>query len=380
LAQGGSVQRYGNNGKVSLDDTTYFQDPLGVDTTQDMDTSNLSFKDLLPDLRQKVQPGKTYTPGISGTLFGYKVMPPDVSPYTDEALRLQKLHPSKVGSGRGTMPPEAYAPEVKGETNKVTEPKQASLMDEEMHLADLYPPKGITSIDAEKMPPPEEKPVAAPEKDDLREYFSKGIAGLEDQKKINAYMALLSAGLGMMGGTSPYAAANIGTGAQQGVQAYMAGNKDITAQQNALMQGRLGLEKYQSLRDIQKQQAQNLAEYRQDKVANQNAERDRRILAGKESANLAQQKLAETHMKNLDEALARKEREATALAVAQEKNAFTPEQHAQIQAQAIANLHKRPDYQQLYKLRYGELPMGAQQQSSLSQADADLVNKYLKKP
>jgi hypothetical protein len=369
LAQGGSV-----------DDTTYYQDPFGVDTTQDMDTSNLSFKDLLPDLRQEVQKGKEYTPGISGTLFGYKTLPPDVGPYTDEALRLRKLHPSKVGGGRGTMPPEAYTPEVQGETNKVTEPKEKSLLDEELHLASLYPPKGVTAQDAENMPPPEEKSVAAPEKDDLREYFNKGIAGLEDQKKINAYMALLSAGLGMMSGTSPHAAANIGAGAQQGVQTYLTGNKDIATQQNALMQGRLGLEKYQSLRDIQKQQAQNLAEYRQDRLANMQADRDRKILEGKERASLGEERLALARTTRLKESLARKEAEAKALALAEEKNAFTPEQHAQIQARAIANLHKRRDYQSEYFQLYGELPMGAQQQTNLSQADADLVNKYLKKP
>jgi hypothetical protein len=304
---------------------------------------------------------------------------PPVSPYTDESLRLANRYPSNVGGGRGTTPAEKYNPAAEAQT-KVTEPKQASLMDEEMHLADLYPPKGITSIDAENMPPPEEKPVAAPEKDDLREYFSKGIAGLEDQKKINAYMALLSAGLGMMSGTSPHAAANIGAGGQQGVQTYLAGNKDITAQQNALMQGRLGLEKYQSLRDIQKQQAQNLAEYRQDRLANLQADRDRKILEGKEKASLGEERLALARMTRLKESLARKEAEAKALALAEEKNAFTPEQHAQIQARAIANLHKRRDYQSEYFQVYGELPMGAQQQSSLSQADADLVNKYLKKP
>jgi hypothetical protein len=95
------------------------------------------------------------------------------------------------------------------------------------------------------------KPADRAGYDELKKYFSQGIAGLEEQKKINAYMALLSAGLGIAGGTSPHAMTNIGQGAQAGVQTYMAGNKDVAAQQAAMMQGRLGLEKYQSLRDIQ---------------------------------------------------------------------------------------------------------------------------------
>ena len=340
LAQGGSVQHFANKGKVSLDDTTYFQDPLGVDTTQDMDTSNLSLKDLLPDFRQEVQKGKEYTPGISGTLFGYKTLPPDVSPYTDESLRLAKRYPSKVGSGRGAAPPEAYTPEIKGETNKVTEPKEKSLRDEELHLANLYPPKGITALDAEAAPAPEDSAAATPEKDELRDYFAKGIAGLEDQKKINAYMALLSAGLGMMSGTSPHAMANIGAGAQQGVQTYHTGNKDIAAQQNALMQGRLGLEKYQSLRDIQKEQLLARKDF-------QKSEAQRKIDAANQLAELKS-----TQIQNLDRSKAErlmelqvKNHEASAVApiMAKWKGNFslqTPEGRAQYDAEIEAAKNK----------------------------------------
>jgi hypothetical protein len=51
----------------------------------------------------------------------------------------------------------------------------------------------------------------------------------------------LQAGLGMMGGTSQYAGANIGQGAGQGVAAYLAGQKQSSADTRALQQGMLGL-------------------------------------------------------------------------------------------------------------------------------------------
>ena len=54
-------------------------------------------------------------------------------------------------------------------------------------------------------------------------------------------MALLQAGLGMMGGTSQYAGANIGQGASQGVAALMAARKQQSADERALMSGNLGL-------------------------------------------------------------------------------------------------------------------------------------------
>jgi hypothetical protein len=53
---------------------------------------------------------------------------------------------------------------------------------------------------------------------------------LKANKKQDAYLALMQAGLGMMGGTSPYAFANIGQGGQQGIAAYGALNKQRAAE------------------------------------------------------------------------------------------------------------------------------------------------------
>jgi hypothetical protein len=98
---------------------------------------------------------------------------------------------------------------------------------------------------------PEEKP-AAPEAletvDPMGNYLGEYAAYLKDRrgqmaadKEQNKYLALLQAGLGIMGGTSPYAGANIGQGASQGVAAYLAGQKQSSAEDRALQQGMLGL-------------------------------------------------------------------------------------------------------------------------------------------
>jgi hypothetical protein len=106
-----------------------------------------------------------------------------------------------------------------------------------------------------EMPPEEvaeEKP-AAPEAptatvDPMGNFIGEYAAYLKDQKEAiakdkeqNKYLALLQAGLGIMGGTSPYAGANIGQGAGQGVAAYLAGQKQSSADTRALQQGMLGL-------------------------------------------------------------------------------------------------------------------------------------------
>jgi hypothetical protein len=76
---------------------------------------------------------------------------------------------------------------------------------------------------------------------DYAAYLKDRKGEMAKDKETNKYLALLQAGLGMMGGTSRYAGANIGQGASQGVAAYMAGRKQESADDRALQQGMLGL-------------------------------------------------------------------------------------------------------------------------------------------
>lgn len=83
------------------------------------------------------------------------------------------------------------------------------------------PTQGIASI----MKPQEEMPD-----------YMKGLLSQQDalkkQKEEDKYMALLAAGLGMMGGTSPYALSNIGKGALAGVSTYSDAAKQRALEQS----------------------------------------------------------------------------------------------------------------------------------------------------
>ena len=68
----------------------------------------------------------------------------------------------------------------------------------------------------------------------FNDYISKKEAGLTTQKQEDKWMSILSAGLGMMGGTSPYAGVNIGKGGQEGIAAMLSANKQRGAEEAAL--------------------------------------------------------------------------------------------------------------------------------------------------
>jgi hypothetical protein len=92
----------------------------------------------------------------------------------------------------------------------------------------------------------------------LEDILTKREQNLEKQGAIDANLGLLMAGLGIAGGTSKNALENIAKGAQLGVGTYMTGAKQRAANENAILSGRLGLEKMRGLQDIRKAQlAQN---------------------------------------------------------------------------------------------------------------------------
>lgn len=71
-----------------------------------------------------------------------------------------------------------------------------------------------------------------PEETALREARKKGVLSPEDIKQ-QQYMRLLQAGLGIMGGTSPYALTNIGAGAQEALKGYA---EDVKSQRALQME------------------------------------------------------------------------------------------------------------------------------------------------
>jgi hypothetical protein len=97
----------------------------------------------------------------------------------------------------------------------------------------------------------------------LEKLLAKREGKIAQQEETNKYLSLLQAGLGMMGGTSPHAFANIGQGAMQGVGTYAALAKQQAADENALLSGRISQERYKQLENYRQQQLEGLEAYRQ---------------------------------------------------------------------------------------------------------------------
>ena len=97
---------------------------------------------------------------------------------------------------------------------------------------------------ARTLSPGEEIVDLPPEQlDYFKEWMRRNAASRDELKKSAAEdrnLALLQAGLGIMGGTSPYAMANIGAGAMQGAQAYGAAKRARSQEQMMLDKMEIG--------------------------------------------------------------------------------------------------------------------------------------------
>jgi hypothetical protein len=119
---------------------------------------------------------------------------------------------------------------------------------------------------------PTTQPVTSPQKAAEESYFEKMMAqSQEERKRINESakedknLALLAAGLGMMGGTSPYAFANIGQGGLQGIQALAASKTRRAAELTALNKGEATQAYYGEMaKDRQERGAMNKANQLRD--------------------------------------------------------------------------------------------------------------------
>ena len=193
-------------------------------------TKPLSFMEYLKQGASKLRPG------IGGMGVGLPALlrSGDLNEGEEAELEKRRKMPPTIGTGPAPA------------ANKPAAMSPADVQQEIQRLKNRPP----MAMPAEEMV--EEKP-AAPEApaattDAMGNFIGEYASYLKDQKEAiakdkeqNKYLALLQAGLGIMGGTSPYAGANIGQGAGQGVAAYLAGQKQSSADTRALQQGMLGL-------------------------------------------------------------------------------------------------------------------------------------------
>ena len=197
----------------------------------------LSFMEYLKSTLSKIRPGV----GGFGVGLPALLRSGELNEGEDAELARRRLMPPTIGVPADTKPkpkpPVSNKPFVQP---SVSEAQATTLAGPQAAV----PPRQPEVV--------EEAPAAAPEApatvDPMGNYLGEYAAYLKDRKgqmasdkETNKYLALLQAGLGMMGGTSPYAGANIGQGASQGVAAYLAGRKQESADERSLQQGMLGL-------------------------------------------------------------------------------------------------------------------------------------------
>jgi hypothetical protein len=212
LAGGGEVRHFANAGYV---------DPMGGygGDYEEEDTTFDPFKKALADYKRQALEKKQTNKALEGTSLG---VPSRNSASTDQA---------------GLTPEEMIAGSSRAGTFEAMNKDTTS---------------GISVDDLRKAQTKE-----AP-KSRLDEYMDRLIARegkLEKQKSQDANLALLSAGLGMMGGTSRYALENIGKGALAGVQNFSESSKQRGAEQAALDKSMLYATRYQGAEDVARQNA-----------------------------------------------------------------------------------------------------------------------------
>lgn len=217
-------------------------------------TKPLSFMEYLKQGASKIRPG------IGGMGVGLPALlrSGDLNEGEEAELERRRKMPPTIGTGPA---PAANKPA----------PAAMSPADVQQEIQRLKnrPPMEPMSTEAapEEQPAPPEASAAV---DPMGNFIGEYAAYLKDQKEAiakdkeqNKYLALLQAGLGIMGGTSPYAGANIGQGAGQGVAAYLAGQKQSSADTRALQQGMLGLTRAEL---YDKMHAADLAQKKESKV------------------------------------------------------------------------------------------------------------------
>jgi hypothetical protein len=284
-----------------------------------------------------------------------RAMPPTIT--TQEKLR--PMTPPSSTTGRrpddiGKLPGSGRPPETPPKYGDTETQQEASLANFPSGVMDVSP-DDIEEIVKQEAPAEEKKEVkkeeGAKELSGLEKLLAERMAASKQQREVDNYMALLSAGLGMMGGTSPYAAANIGQGAQQGIATFQRSAAQRAQEERDILSGQLAMEKYGPLREIQKAQLEARERANAATLA-------AKIDKDKEQNRLRAERLAQGDKKILGDQLNEIRRLAQTKALAKYKGAILPDQKEQIFSAAETELLEDPAYRDLYKRVYGFDPGG----------------------
>lgn len=255
------------------------------------------------------------------------------------------LPPTGAGAGRGTQGGISFGDLAQqAREEEFAKNQEASDLEEGRFMERMAK---ATAEEGKKEAEDKEEP-----KSKLEQLLERRMGNLEKQKDIDNYMALLSAGLGMMGGTSPYAGANIGQGAQAGIASYLRSGATRAAEENAILSGQLGLERYKGLADIRKQGIQSQKALKEMELGLREKIAEGQRVTKENAQAIQQQKMYQGRLEQI-------EKLAQNQALAEFKGALLPEQKEQILAQATNALRMDPGYRDLYKKVHGFDP-GAQ--------------------
>jgi hypothetical protein len=228
LAEGGEVQRFQVGGQPTSDRSAFMEDIYGLDKYIP------NPKDILPDFK-----------AIKEYFTKPRIKSKDKD-RLDEIARGQGVFPEGSPALPGYMPPTVAAPDIQPQ---FTFPPQGGIGPTDVELA----------RNAVIQEPPVEKKTRL---DAFLDQLSEGRKDLSDQRSQDKNMALLAAGLGMLGGSSRYAAENIGKGGLAGVQFLSEANKQRAAEKAALDKAQVTAMRYQDLADIAKGDKQGTLAYR----------------------------------------------------------------------------------------------------------------------
>jgi hypothetical protein len=208
LANGGEVQHYANKGYVGFGEETPYdpEDPSLYDTFGSM-------------IGSPIERLKSSIYGVGATTAKER----------EQARKAKKVVPP-------TIPEEL-------KNAKIAAAPESQVRDD--------------SIKVMPLPQGQIQPQAAPKSglESFMEQMNAQKADIAKQRAEDKNMALLTAGLGMLGGTSQYAFENIGKGALAGVQHLSEANKQRIAEQNALNKNMLYGHHYQGVENQAKANA-----------------------------------------------------------------------------------------------------------------------------
>jgi hypothetical protein len=322
LAEGGEVKRYQTGGyrPLSAEAANFLQQQKDRATPTKSTQSAAANKLLRPSM---IGSDANVYPGMSDLNYYNELAAelekdPTYEPYKQEMEKLLKRNPTLLTARQPATNIIGPLANVQRKTDnsaapavRANVPPPANYVPDEAGSPYINGMPPIVTGTAPAKDAPAETPMSATDKlfAQMQDAYAKREARLEAARKQDPWLAGLAAGLGMMGGTSPYALTNIGQGGAQGVAQYATTQKLRAAEEAGL--GSLQNKMYSSamlgeLRRDQMEQAKagKEAKMSQDLQIAKNAFIEKRL----KSLPMDEQMLKNYRLKELDGKLTPQER------------------------------------------------------------------------